>query len=115
MTSLDVLWVAVAFSVILIAVGLFIALLELRNLLRDARNTVRITNAELPDILKSLSGAVEEIRGAASNLNLITGGLASVSGAISSVSEKLKGGWFGTGLAAGIDLIRNLFRRRKEK
>ena len=115
MTSIDVLWLAVAFSVILLAIGLFVALLELRNLLRDSRDTVRITNAELPGILKGLTRTVGEIEQAAANLNIVTGGLASVSGAISSISEKLSGGWFGTGLAAGIDLIRNLFKRRKEK
>ena len=115
MTSIDVLWVAVAFSVILVAIGLFVALLELRNLLRDSRDTVRIANAELPGILRNLNRATEEVEHAAANLNMVISGLASVSGAIASISEKVKGGWFGTGLAAGIDLIRNLFKRRKEK
>ncbi|MGB9590067.1 MAG: hypothetical protein ACP5QG_00060 [candidate division WOR-3 bacterium] len=113
MTSLDVLWLAVAFSVILLAIGLFVVLLELRNLFRDSRDTVRITNSELPTILKNLARATEEMERAVANINTVTGGLASVSGVISSISEKLKGGWFGTGLAAGIDLIRNLFKRRK--
>ena len=104
-----------AVSVILVAVGLFIALLELRNLTRDGRDTLRAINAELPGILRSLRGATEEAERAAANLNMVIGGLASVSRAVASLSEKLKGGWFGAGLAAGIDLVRNLFKRRKEK
>jgi hypothetical protein len=115
MTSLDVLWVAVACSVIIVSIGLFLALVEIRNFVRDGRETLRITNAELPGILRNLREATEEAERAAANLNAVIGGLASVSGLIASISEKLKGGWFGTGLTAVIDLVRNLFKRRKEK
>jgi len=112
---MDVLWVAVALSTLLVAVGIFFMLLECRNLLKDTRKTVQITNSELPQMLTNINRTIAEVEKAATNVNTVATGLVSLVNAISSVSQKVKTGWFGTGLAAGIDLVKNLFQRRKRK
>ncbi len=97
-------------GILLVSIGLFLMLLETRNVLRESRETVRITNQELPEILRLTRKTLEDLQEAANSVNKVATSIAAVSDAVANISKKIKGGW-GSGIATGIDLIKKLFRR----